>query len=71
MSKDYSDGKANLMEIIKQKEREKVMIPNINVFIKMEFEKKKNLIEESYGKKIQNLQKKFGASGVDFFDEHL
>jgi hypothetical protein len=24
MSKDYTDGKANLMEIIKQKEREKV-----------------------------------------------
>jgi len=25
MSKDYTDGKANLMEIIKQKEREKVI----------------------------------------------
>lgn len=25
MSKDFTDGKANLMEIIKQKEREKVI----------------------------------------------
>lgn len=37
----------------------------------MEFEKKKNEIHESYGKKIQNLKGKFGMSGVDFIDEHL
>ncbi|CDW71086.1 protein fam50 homolog [Stylonychia lemnae] len=70
MSKDYTDGKANLMEIIKQKEREKV----INTYFlmkQMEFEKKKNEIEQSYGKSIKNLSNKFGIGGIDFIEEHL
>jgi hypothetical protein len=37
-TKDYTDGKANLMEIIKQKEREKVYTPPITLisFISIE-----------------------------------
>ena len=37
----------------------------------MEFEKKKCEIQETYGKKIENLQNKFGVGGVDFIEEHL
>ncbi len=37
----------------------------------MEFEKKKNQIQETYGKKIKNLNNKFGNSNVDFYEEHL
>jgi hypothetical protein len=37
----------------------------------MEFEKKKNQISENYGKKIKNLNNKFGNSNVDFYEECL
>lgn len=36
----------------------------------MEFEKKKNEIEEAFGRKILNLNSKFGTGGVDFVEEH-
>ena len=70
MSKDYTDGKANLMEIIKQKEREKVIYTKYYYF-QMEFEKKKNEIEQSYCRSIKNLSNKFGTGGIDFIEEHL
>jgi len=37
----------------------------------MEFEKKKNEIEQSYCKSIKNLSNKFGTGGIDFIEEHL
>lgn len=37
----------------------------------MEFERKKNEIEQNYHKEIKNLNQKFGFSGVDFIEEHL
>lgn len=37
----------------------------------MEFEKKKNEIEQAYAKKIKNLKNKFGTGGIDFIEEHL
>lgn len=70
MSKDFTDGKANLMEIIKQKEREKVIKIN-DLCLQMDFEKKKIEIEEAYGRQIKNLNKKFGTGGIDFIEEHL
>lgn len=58
MSKDYADGKANLMEIIKQKEREKVL-PNINSVSRWSSKRKrirlKRLTERKYKTSSKSL----------------
>ena len=60
MADHYADGKAVLLKIIQQKERQQA-----------EQEKKKNSILQHQPRKIESLNNMFGSATVDFFEEHL